>query len=258
MHKAYLVARCPRGDYTTIIRQIASMTTKRVALMLPLAVAAAVTHTRRATLKHTAYAVAAAAAPASAKELYYTKEEFCRISDQESKNGIEFGCEQYVASPEKRARMRARALDALERASAKLDTYRVETAESGAVIRGALRRDPLDGLRAQGRRLATLTKTSDAGLKYDDAIARVDALDRTLRRLEIDGSDRALAAAATDLDAAQGALRTLVAVGGEGEVLPQLDVPLPKGCSPDGRGCGPLDAPGLDLARPDMEARKAS
>ena len=74
---------------------------------------------------------------------------------------------------------------------------RVETAESGAVIRGALRRDPLDGLRAQGRRLATLTKTSDAGLKYDDAIARVDALDRTLRRLEIDGSDRALAAAAT-------------------------------------------------------------
>ena len=154
--------------------------------------------------------------------------------------------------------MRARALDALTRASAKLDTYRVETAESGAVIRGALRRDPLDGLRAQGRRLATLTKTSDAGLKYDDAIARVDALDRTLRRLEIDGSDRALAAAATDLDAAQGALRTLVAVGGAGEVLPQLDVPLPKGCSPDGRGCGPLDAPGLDLARPDMEARKAS
>ena len=44
--------------------------------------------------------------------------------------------------------------------------------------------------------------------------------------------------------------------GGEGEVLPQLTVPLPKGCSPDGRGCGPLDAPGLDLARPDMEARK--
>ena len=52
-------------------------------------------------------------------------------------------------------------------------------------------------------------------LKYDDAIARVDALDRTLRRLEIDGSDRALAAAANDLDAAQGALRTLVAVGCE-------------------------------------------
>ena len=49
-----------------------------------------------------------------------------------------------------------------------------------------------------------------------------------------------------------------LAVGGAGEVLPQLTVPLPKGCSPDGRGCGPLDAPGLDLARPDMEARKAS
>ena len=231
---------------------------QRVALMLPLAVAAAVTHTRRAALKHTAYAVAAAAAPAGAKELYYTKEEFCRISDEQSKNGIEFGCEQYVASPEKRARMRLRALDAIERASAKLDTYSVETAASGVVIRGALRREPLDGLRTQGRRLATLTKTSDAGLKYDDAIARVDALDRTLRRLEIDGSDRALAAAASDLDAAQGALRTLVAVGGEGEVLPQLNVPLPKGCSPDGRGCGPLDKPGLDLARPDMEARKAS
>ena len=58
--------------------------------------------------------------------------------------------------------------------------------------------------------------------------------------------------------AAQGALRTLVNVGGPGEVLPLLNVPLPKGCSPDGRGCGPLDAPGLDLARPDMEARKAS
>ena len=131
--------------------------TKRVALMLPLAVAAAVTHTRRATLKHTAYAVAAAAAPAGAKELYYTKEEFCRISDEQSKNGIEFGCEQYVASPEKRARMRLRALDAITRASEKLDTYRVETAASGAVIRGALRRGPLGGLRTQGRRLATLT-----------------------------------------------------------------------------------------------------
>ena len=173
---------------------------QRVALMLPLAVAAAVTHTRRTALRHAASTIAAVAAPAGAKELYYTKEEFCRISDEQSKNGIEFGCEQYVESPEKRARMRARALDAISRASAKLDTYRVETAESGAVIRGALRRDPLDGLRAQGRRLATLTKTSDAGLKYDDAIARVDALDRTLRRLEIDGSDRALAAAATDLD----------------------------------------------------------
>ena len=125
--------------------------TKRVALMLPLAVAAAVTHTRRATLKHTAYAVAAAAAPASAKELYYTKEEFCRISDEQSKNGIEFGCEQYVASPEKRARMRLRALDAITRASEKLDTYRVETAASGVVIRGALRREPLDVLERRRR-----------------------------------------------------------------------------------------------------------
>ena len=186
---------------------------KRLAWMLPLA--AAVTHTRRTALRRTAYAVAAITTPASAKELYYTKEEFCRLSDEQSKNGIEFGCEQYVASPEKRARMRLRALDAIERASAKLDTYSVETAASGAVIRGALRREPLDGLRTQGRRLATLTKTSDAGLKYDDAIARVDALDRTLRRLEIDGSDRALAAASQDLDAAQGALRTLVAVGCE-------------------------------------------
>ena len=191
---------------------------KRLAQMMLLSAAAVhgvILPTRRGALRGIASTIAAVAAPAHAKELYYTKEEFCRISDEQSKNGIEFGCEQYVASPEKRARMRARALDALTRASEKLDTYRVETAESGAVIRGALRRDPLDGLRAQGRRLATLTKTSDAGLKYDDAIARVDALDRTLRRLEIDGSDRALAAAATDLDAAQGALRTLVAVGCE-------------------------------------------
>ena len=78
----------------------------RLAWLLP--VAAAVTHTRRTALRHTAYAVAATTIPANAKELYYTKEEFCRISDQESKNGIEFGCEQYVESPEKRARMRAR------------------------------------------------------------------------------------------------------------------------------------------------------
>ena len=105
---------------------------KRLAWMLPLA--AAVTHTRRTALRHAASTIAAVAAPAGAKELYYTKEEFCRISDEQSKNGIEFGCEQYVESPEKRARMRARALDALSRASAKLDTYRVETAESGAVI----------------------------------------------------------------------------------------------------------------------------
>ena len=48
---------------------------QRVALMLPLAVAAAVTHTRRAALKHTAYAVAAAAAPAGAKELYLSPHE---------------------------------------------------------------------------------------------------------------------------------------------------------------------------------------
>ena len=191
---------------------------KRVAQMMLLSAAAVhgvVLPTRRGALRGIASTVAAVAAPAHAKELYYTKEEFCRISDEQSKNGIEFGCEQYVASPEKRARMRLRALDAIERASAKLDTYSVETAASGVVIRGALWREPLDGLRTQGRRLATLTKTSDAGLKYDDAIARVDALDRTLRRLEIDGSDRALAAAATDLDAAQGALRTLVAVGCE-------------------------------------------
>ena len=54
-------------------------------------VAAAVTHTRRTALRHTASTIAAVAAPAGAKELYYTKEEFCRISDEQSKNGIEFG-----------------------------------------------------------------------------------------------------------------------------------------------------------------------
>ena len=125
--------------------------TKRVALMLPLAVAAAVTHTRRATLKHTAYAVAAAAAPASAKELYYTKEEFCRISDEQSKNGIEFGCEQYVASPEKRARMRLRALDAITRASEKLDTYRVEMRDFLDSVEAGAARGPSawDGYAAQ-------------------------------------------------------------------------------------------------------------
>jgi hypothetical protein len=230
-----------------------------IAWMLLLSVAAAVApQTRRTALRHTAYAVAATAAPASAKDLYYTKQDFCEKSDQESRNGIEFGCEQYVQSPEKRARMRTRSLVAVQRASDKLDTYRVDNAASGALIRGALRKDPLDGLRAQGRRLATLTKTSDAGLKYDDAIARVDALDRALRKLDIDGSAGALASAAKELDAAQGALRRLVAVGGEGEVLAPINVPLPKGCSPDGRGCGPLDVIGLDLSRPDLEARKAS
>ena len=128
--------------------------------------------------------------------------------------------------------MRARALDAIARASAKLDTYRVETAESGAVIRGALRRDPLDGLRAQGRRLATLTKTSDAGLKYDDAIARVDALDRTLRRLEIDGSDRALAAASHGFG--RGAGRAADARGRRrrGRGAPAAERAAPEGLQP--------------------------
>lgn len=233
---------------------------KHVARMLILSLAAVhgVAPTRRAALRHTAYVVAAAAAPANAKDLYYTKQDFCEQSDRESKNGIEFGCEQYVQSPEKRETMRTRSLEAVTRISLKLDTYRVETVASGALLRGALRKDPLDGLRAQGRRLATLTKTSDAGLKYDDAIARVDALDRALRKLDIDGSVGALASAAKELDAAQGALRRLVAVGGEGEVLAPINVPLPKDCSPDGRGCGPLDVIGLDLSRPDLEARKAS
>ena len=120
--------------------------TKRVALMLPLAVAAAVTHTRRATLKHTAYAVAAAAAPASARALLH-EEEFCRISDEQSKNGIEFGCKQYVAiSAARAAGARAR------RDYTGVGEARHHRRDGGErrIIRGALRRDLLDGLRAQG------------------------------------------------------------------------------------------------------------
>ena len=94
---------------------------KRLAWMLPLA--AAVTHTRRTALRHAASTIAAVAAPAGAKELYYTKEEFCRISDEQSKNGIEFGCEQYVESPEKRARMQALRA-AVEQEQRKGETHR--------------------------------------------------------------------------------------------------------------------------------------
>ena len=111
---------------------------KHVARMLLLSLAAVhgIAPTRRAALRHTAYVVAAAAAPANAKDLYYTKQDFCEQSDRESKNGIEFGCEQYVQSPEKRETMRTRSLEAVTRISLKLDTYRVETVASGALPGG--------------------------------------------------------------------------------------------------------------------------
>ena len=141
----------------------------RLAWMLPLA--AAVTHTRRTALRHTAYAVAATTIPANAKELYYTKEEFCRISDEQSKNGIEFGCEQYVASPEKRARMRLRALDAITRASEKLDTYRVEMRDFLASVEAGVARGPSawDGYAAQA-----VVEAAAASAAADGAAVGVD------------------------------------------------------------------------------------
>ena len=55
---------------------------------------------------------------------------------------------------------------------------------------------------------------------------------------EIDGSDRALAAAATDLDAAQGALRTLVAVGGDGRGARSWTCRSRRAAAPTGAAAG--------------------
>ena len=179
-------------------------------------------------------ACATAALPAQtalAKDLYYTKEDYCKKSDAETKNGIEFGCEAYVQDPAKRLKMRRRALAALRRASERLD--RLENVEmsvaGGARVRETLRKDPLDGLRAQGKRLSTLSDVSEVGLAYDETIKAVEALDLKARRLELDDGAAARDEAAAVLRKAQAALRRLVSVGSEPDLLEPADVAPPAG-----------------------------
>ena len=179
-------------------------------------------------------ACATAALPAQtalAKDLYYTKEDYCKKSDAEIKNGIEFGCEAYVQDPAKRLKMRRRALAALRRASERLD--RLENVEmsvaGGARVRETLRKDPLDGLRAQGKRLSTLSDVSEVGLAYDETIKAVEALDLKARRLELDDGAAARDEAAAVLRKAQAALRRLVSVGSEPDLLEPADVAPPAG-----------------------------
>ena len=77
---------------------------------------------------------------------------------------------------------------------------------------------------AQGRRLATLSESSEVGLAFDDAIAKIELLDQRARRLEIDDSPRMKEAVAVDLVRAQKALQNLVTVGAEGDLLPLNDI----------------------------------
>ena len=178
-----------------------------------------------------ACATAALPQTALAKDLYYTKEDYCKKSDAETKNGIEFGCEAYVQDPAKRLKMRRRALAALRRASERLD--RLENVEmsvaGGARVRETLRKDPLDGLRAQGKRLSTLSDVSEVGLAYDETIKAVEALDLKARRLELDDGAAARDEAAAVLRKAQAALRRLVSVGSEPDLLEPADVAPPAG-----------------------------
>ena len=191
----------------------------------------ALTLPRRRFCAAAAGAVVAPATGANAKDLYYTKKDYCEKSDRETKNGVEFGCEAFVTDETKRLKMRRRALSALSAASTKLSSYEdlEMTAQNGAKVRAALRKAPLDGLRAQGKRLSTLTTTSDVGLAFDDCIKAVEGFDVRARRLEIDESAAARAAAAADLRAAQAALRKLVSVGSESDLLPPTDIPPPAG-----------------------------
>ena len=111
--------------------------------------------TRRAALASCASAAASAlvSGPALAGDLYYTKRDFCVKSDAENRNGIDFGCEAFATDPAKRSKMRRRALERLESASARLDRFDATTMSKlmGARLREALRTDPLDAIRAQGR-----------------------------------------------------------------------------------------------------------
>lgn len=217
----------------------------------------ALTLNRRASLRRAVAATAATVLvppPARANELYLSKQEYCEQSDRESRNGVAFGCEPFVTDERKRSRMRARAADALRDAADALDAF--EPAGFGAAkankVRAALRKPPLDGIRAQGRRLATLSAKSDAAASFDAAVLSVEALDRDARVVVERGDSPANREAAGErLRLAQRALRKLAVVGDAGDALPVAVVPPQSGgvvaICPPGEDCAPVARPSHGL-----------
>jgi len=220
--------RCAQSSFNRCAARAALSSTDSAARTRRFFDADAASDTRRSALR--AFAVSAALHARAARADVYTKKEFCEKSDAESRNGVEFGCESYVTDPAKRLKMRRRALAALKRASASLDRFDADalTPQTARSVREALRRDPLDGLRTQGRRLATLSTKGEVGLRFDDALAKITDLDQKARRLDIDSGMGALLAASLGLAKAQEALRTFVAVGTEDDLLEPADIPPPK------------------------------
>ena len=139
--------------------------------------------------------IATAAAPAVAA--VYSKEEYCRSSDAESKKGIAYGCEEFATDPEKIASMRSRALTEIGTAFSELrNLTEMTSARDGALVRQALRSGGLSSLRRDGKRLIILEKPQiDLSDTYATAIRSIEALDLAARRLELDdGPDGLLTA----------------------------------------------------------------
>ncbi|KAJ1445139.1 hypothetical protein M885DRAFT_626472 [Pelagophyceae sp. CCMP2097] len=169
----------------------------------------------RRRLLAAAAGAAAACAPARralARDLFYTKEDYCAKSDAELRTGIEFGCEAF-ASAEKRPGLRARALESAQRAAAQLDGF-----PGGAMaVRAELRKGPLASLRKQGRRLVALadgTAGADVGAAFDDTIAAIARVDAAARVLEYADSFEARATCSLELETARATLRNFVRVAG--------------------------------------------
>lgn len=153
---------------------------------------------------------------------YYTKKDYCEQSDRESRNGVEFGCEAFVKDPEKRTKMRRRALTALKDMSAKIEKYDANTvsAATAANIRRSLRQPPFDGLRVQARRFAILSEEAgpQAEKLSEEMIAKITSLDLKARRLEIDSSPDLLLDVTIELKNAQAVLRALLALATEDDL----------------------------------------
>uniref|UniRef100_A0A7S3NM42 Uncharacterized protein n=1 Tax=Aureoumbra lagunensis TaxID=44058 RepID=A0A7S3NM42_9STRA len=141
----------------------------------------------------------------------YTKEEFCKTSDEENPNGIAPGCEDYVKDPEKKARMRLRALAEVRDSYQELaDTAAVTNARDGALLRQSLRSGKLNSLRKDGKRLVALSLNNANQQEYSLAMSAIEQLDLSARKLELDDGVNALLTVNQNLDKAKEALHNFI------------------------------------------------
>ena len=142
----------------------------------------------------------------------YTKEEYCRQSDRETRRGIAYGCEEFATDPDKIALMVSRALVEVAAAAEALEAVPpITNARDGGQMRQTLRLGALGALRKDGKRLIILEGNSDdIADSYAKTIAAIEALDLISRRLELDDGVDALLTANSDLGKAQQLLRSFV------------------------------------------------